>query len=459
MFFLFLFLTFALYVEKAFSQSSSQLIATVWEFGTNRLLGGQFTQPLLPLGTAADGSATTYLWQVLNPVVTVFTSNGAPVLTTSLAAGSRTVVVSPSGYVEPFGPGSFVQCQFIDATEGECFGETGTTVFGAPTPITLAVDTAVPTTPTSLTDTSSQTQAPGSNTGSITPPTSTASSSQATSSPAKKTPVGAIAGGIVAGVLVVSALLILFLWFRRRRQRINRGLPSNSSEKAAVVDSFTLTQTPNFVPVRSIQTTTITSSSVTESSAFAPSAIEIGSPRSPNETAVWFRSSLDDVEINEVDWGRIPLRFRRRESLLHGIVQVPNAGALESLGEEWASSQLRKDYSQPQAVESLIFLIASQDITSNYNLSLSRPHSTKRSSSANVAFFFCFCPMWGYQSYKRVYLVNTDTTAAGKPTPVVFNTVCILCNHQTGRIAGSQIRVRDIMELPSYARPETEKRT
>lgn len=67
--------------------ASSQLIATVWVFGTDRLLGGEFTEPLQPLGTASDGSATTYLWEVLSPVTTVFTSNGAPVLTTSLTAG------------------------------------------------------------------------------------------------------------------------------------------------------------------------------------------------------------------------------------------------------------------------------------------------------------------------------------------------------------------------------------
>ncbi|KAF9019511.1 hypothetical protein BDP27DRAFT_1439879 [Rhodocollybia butyracea] len=233
MFFLFLIFIFTLYIEKTLSQ----LIATVWIFGTDRLLGGQFTEPLLPLGTASDGSVTTYLWQVLNPVTTILTSNGAPVLTTSLVAGntkwkflqsgSRTVVVSPSGYVEPF--------------EGECFAETGSTVFGAPTPITLVVATATPTTPTSLANsqtttptlltntqtttpaslantrtttptslTSTQTQAPGSNTGfqsSITPSTSAATSSQITSSPAaKKMPMGAIVG-IIAGVLVVSAVL------------------------------------------------------------------------------------------------------------------------------------------------------------------------------------------------------------------------------------------------------------
>ncbi len=47
---------------------------TLWQFGRPRLLTGDATLPLQPLGTADDGSATTYLYQILNPTVITTTN-------------------------------------------------------------------------------------------------------------------------------------------------------------------------------------------------------------------------------------------------------------------------------------------------------------------------------------------------------------------------------------------------
>ena len=48
---------------------------TLWQFGIVRLLGGQLgTLPLIPLGTAPGGVATTYLYQAVNPVVVTTTN-------------------------------------------------------------------------------------------------------------------------------------------------------------------------------------------------------------------------------------------------------------------------------------------------------------------------------------------------------------------------------------------------
>lgn len=62
----------------SFLGRASQSI-TLWQFGTNRLLTGQITLPLLPTGTAADGLSTTYLYEVADAIVTAFDEGGTPV--------------------------------------------------------------------------------------------------------------------------------------------------------------------------------------------------------------------------------------------------------------------------------------------------------------------------------------------------------------------------------------------
>ena len=50
---------------------------TLWQFGKGRLLAGQSTLPLIPLGTAPGGRRgveTTYLYQIVNPVVVTTTN-------------------------------------------------------------------------------------------------------------------------------------------------------------------------------------------------------------------------------------------------------------------------------------------------------------------------------------------------------------------------------------------------
>jgi hypothetical protein len=65
----------------AVCSAQSQVTAiTLWQFGKGRLLAADFTLPLEPLGTAADGSETTYLYQALNEA-TVTTTNEAGLLT------------------------------------------------------------------------------------------------------------------------------------------------------------------------------------------------------------------------------------------------------------------------------------------------------------------------------------------------------------------------------------------
>lgn len=49
-----------IFIDPAYSQS-----VTLWEFGAGRLLLGVTTLPLLPIGVANGGLATTYLYQVM----------------------------------------------------------------------------------------------------------------------------------------------------------------------------------------------------------------------------------------------------------------------------------------------------------------------------------------------------------------------------------------------------------
>ncbi|KAJ6463142.1 hypothetical protein C8R47DRAFT_1157747 [Mycena vitilis] len=172
---------------------------TLWQFGQGRLLAGQSTLPLQPLATASDGSATMYLYQVLNPATITTIIDGSFTTQTMPSVASRTVIASASGWVEPFGTTDAIACRLVNSKFGECFTGTGTAPAnsGVPTPERFRV--ALPSEPASL--------------GLAT--TATPSPTQAKHSLS----VGPIVGGVIGGIfaLICLILCIALLW-RRRRQ-------------------------------------------------------------------------------------------------------------------------------------------------------------------------------------------------------------------------------------------------
>ncbi|KAJ7693675.1 hypothetical protein B0H17DRAFT_492518 [Mycena rosella] len=159
-----LFLVIASFATGTHGSSPPVTAVTLWQFGQNRLLGGAVTVPLQPLGTASDGSATTYRYEVANNNVVASTdSAGSITIQTTAVPTSRTIVASASGWVEEFGNGVEIVCGFVDSEFGACLdttvsGSGSTANSGVPTPVALQValvasPTIVPqtTTPTQIT--------------------------------------------------------------------------------------------------------------------------------------------------------------------------------------------------------------------------------------------------------------------------------------------------------------------
>ncbi|KAJ7249798.1 hypothetical protein B0H12DRAFT_1072327 [Mycena haematopus] len=191
---------------------SSVTEVTLWQFGQGRLLSGQATLPLQPLGTASDGSATMYLYQVLNPVVVTTVVDATFTTQTIPSPTPRTIVASASGWVEVFGKGNNIACGLIDSTFGECFIGTATAPAnsGAPTPEVLRV---VATTST---------------------PSPTSPSRSIATSAKQPQSVGPIVGGAVAGsVLLLLSLTLCILLLRRRRRRLRDTVAARGYEQAA----------------------------------------------------------------------------------------------------------------------------------------------------------------------------------------------------------------------------------
>ncbi|KAJ7486690.1 hypothetical protein FB451DRAFT_772544 [Mycena latifolia] len=209
---------------------------TLWQFGRPRLLGGSVILPLQPLGTAPDGSATTYLYQAVNPSV-ITSVDAAGLLTTQITAiaNLRTIIASASGWVEPFGSAD-IACSFINPEFGACVDETvgvgtSTANSGVPTPQVLQVALTAPPLPTFTLPTPTLTLPP---TVTESPPTFltspiislplvSASAASSTSNPKltgrSSPPVGAIVGGAVGGLAVLGLAVVLFVFGRRRRFR------------------------------------------------------------------------------------------------------------------------------------------------------------------------------------------------------------------------------------------------
>jgi len=178
---------------------------TLWQFGQGRLLSADVTLPLEPLGTALDGSATTYLYRALNnDRVTATEADGALVIQTTAIPTPRTIVASASGWVEPFGPTDSIACRLINSEFGACTIGTSTANTGKPTPEVLQV---APTAPFPTIASIPSTSAPSS---------SKSPAQDQGSSP----PVGAIVGGTVGAVAVLLlAGVTLFIFYRKRRLR------------------------------------------------------------------------------------------------------------------------------------------------------------------------------------------------------------------------------------------------
>ncbi|KAJ6529270.1 hypothetical protein B0H19DRAFT_1083024 [Mycena capillaripes] len=226
----------------AFLAHSTQTAVTLWQFGTPRQLQGQMTLAMQPMGTAVDGSATTYIHQVLNPAEFITTDENGVVTKTTLSATPRTIVASASGWHEAFGTMGGISCGLVDSTFGQCWNEAISTTTlsnsGAPTPVVV---------PISLTSTAAL-QSPTSPSPSVVPisaistqisvlplPTSTAALQGATSPspsatnnpgpPTKRPAIGAIVGGVVGGLLLIGGILGA-IWFRRRQSnRIAKNHP------------------------------------------------------------------------------------------------------------------------------------------------------------------------------------------------------------------------------------------
>jgi len=196
--------------------------------------------PLIPLGTASGGVATTYLVQVVNPATLTATDDegflslvGTRLSTTPVA----TIVASASGWVEQFagGQGGALACNLVSSAFGDCIvfnsQATKTVASGPPTPKVFQVSSTVsPVTTTSsvasnvpisaaspapLTPTSSA----ASTTASTTASTSTSLDTSTQKLPAAKTgPL--VAGVVVGGFALLATIVALCVYWRRRRSRL-----------------------------------------------------------------------------------------------------------------------------------------------------------------------------------------------------------------------------------------------
>ncbi|KAJ7218535.1 hypothetical protein GGX14DRAFT_560872 [Mycena pura] len=208
---------------------------TLWQFGKLRLLAGQWgTLPLIPLGTAAGGVETTYLYQAVNPVVVTTTNEDGFLLEgPSASATPRTVIASASGWFEAFTfanaaptqPGHTIACNLVNSGFGVCVdivgASTATSNSGLPTSAVFLVSLTglTPVTPTS----SIALTVPPTPVVLTGPPTPTSSAFNSASAPTSKPSsvrTGPIVGGIVGGFGALVTIVALFVLCRRRQRKL-----------------------------------------------------------------------------------------------------------------------------------------------------------------------------------------------------------------------------------------------
>ncbi|KAJ7512883.1 hypothetical protein B0H11DRAFT_1947843 [Mycena galericulata] len=180
------------------------------------------TLPLQPLGTASDGSVTTYLFQAVNNVLV--TSTDASGLLTTLTVPSptpRTIVASASGWVESFTDAD-ISCGLLNSGFGECLIGTTVANSGVPTPEIFQVSRA-----TSLSSATPTITFPPSSSISGVPLSSDPTDAATFSGKSTPTPVGAIVGGIMGGcaALVIVGLIFFVFWQRRKNSHIEEAWP------------------------------------------------------------------------------------------------------------------------------------------------------------------------------------------------------------------------------------------
>ncbi|KAJ7218531.1 hypothetical protein GGX14DRAFT_595175 [Mycena pura] len=220
---------------------------TLWQFGVGRLLGGESTLPLIPIGTAPGGVETTYLYQALSQVVVTATNDDGflSVVGTRVTTIPRTVIASASGWFEPFADeptqtGRTIACNLVNSGFGDCVdiigASTTTSNSGLPTPLVLQVSLTVPPTVTP-TNSSAPTVTPSSTALTVPPtpvnvvstgpptPTSSAFSTPTVTSTTKLSSATSgplVAGVVVGGFAVVGTIVALCVFRRRRRGRLGK---------------------------------------------------------------------------------------------------------------------------------------------------------------------------------------------------------------------------------------------
>ncbi|KAJ7218541.1 hypothetical protein GGX14DRAFT_560877 [Mycena pura] len=213
---------------------------TLWQFGQGE--GGpnwkheqpETSIPLIPLGTASGGVATTYLLQAVDPLA-VTTTNDDGLLTTKAILSTSpfgTIVASASGWFLPFTGNQnkkpftgTIACSSVNSTFGDCVNiideQTMILASGPPTPVVFQVSSTVPPTPTPTS--SGALAAPPTPTNSVAltvPPMPTSSASGSASAPTSKRSsvrAGPIVGSVVGGLVLGTIIALCFLYRRRRR--------------------------------------------------------------------------------------------------------------------------------------------------------------------------------------------------------------------------------------------------
>ncbi|KAF5387528.1 hypothetical protein D9757_006607 [Collybiopsis confluens] len=192
------------------STTGSKPEVTLWQFGTHRLAWGISTLPVVNMGVASDGLATTFLYEVL-----VSTSP-------KKEFSSRTIVASASGWKEHFDNQNpeFIECKFIDEHEGICFDPT-TTASGTPLAFSFPIGSTIAPTVTP--------------TPTVPPTPRFSTSASPTNLMTSKLRVGGIVGCVLGGVLAM-CLMILTMWIllRQRRRKSLRSESDNLNESKRV---------------------------------------------------------------------------------------------------------------------------------------------------------------------------------------------------------------------------------